>query len=629
LEALEDRMLLNNRFVVPVGVAVDNATTFGTLQDALSTAGLAPGNTIQIEPGSTPGNVTATSPPIANLTIAGDPAAPLSAIPQFTFSTVFTESSAQAGFTLQNVNVGIVNLGELLFNDNATVIGSVLTDLSSTAPDVITFGGTANILTNSTFASATAVTDGLVVIKTPAGGSANVISGDSFVNSSSATTAGLLSYAFGSAANVTDRVVGCTFTGSHVNIALNVGESVSGLTIEGNTITTSLFAGMDIVGVLPQNLRIVGNSIHLNSAGNGIEIGETGNGTLSSVIADNQVSTAGGTGLTIELSTGTTALTVEGNDFHNNKIGVDVGLFSTNGMVATIDLGGGTQGSVGQNNFRSFSANASFGAAAIEVEAGTGAQNSLSAQHNLFASGVIPANVVFDASSTKVLNVAGALTGNAALVATLYNEILKRPADLSNPSGAGSWVTLLNSHALTQAQVASDITHSTEALDAVVNGLYLRFLHRAADLPGQAADVQTLQNGGTIEQIIINLVTSREFANDIGSDAGFVESLYVGLLGRIASNAEVAGWLGLLPQLGRAQVANAILTSGEFRGDVVTQLYGAIPAPAVSVLSLLPPLLHRAVPPSASEVNGWVSLNLDALTLETDFASGTEFFLNG
>jgi hypothetical protein len=100
-------------------------------------------------------------------------------------------------------------------------------------------------------------------------------------------------------------------------------------------------------------------------------------------------------------------------------------------------------------------------------------------------------------------------------------------------------------------------------------------------------------------------------------------------LGRIASNAEVTGWLGLLSQLGRAAVANAILTSGEFRSDVVTQLYGATPAPAVSVVSLLPPLLHRAMPPSASEVNGWVSLNLDALTLETDFASGTEFFLNG
>jgi hypothetical protein len=70
---------------------------------------------------------------------------------------------------------------------------------------------------------------------------------------------------------------------------------------------------------------------------------------------------------------------------------------------------------------------------------------------------------------------------------------------------------------------------------------------------GQAAAVQSLQNGGTIEQITLNLVTSREYASDSGSDAGFVESLYVGLLGRMAANAEVSAWLGLLPQLGRGR----------------------------------------------------------------------------
>jgi hypothetical protein len=44
LEALEDRLMLNNRFVVPVGVPVDNATTFATLEDALSTSGLVAGS---------------------------------------------------------------------------------------------------------------------------------------------------------------------------------------------------------------------------------------------------------------------------------------------------------------------------------------------------------------------------------------------------------------------------------------------------------------------------------------------------------------------------------------------------------------------------------------------------------
>src|SRR5436305_1146554 len=84
LEALEERTLLNNRFVVPVGVPFDNTTNFATLEAALSTTGLVIGDTIQIEPGSAPGNLFSAAPPVANLTIQGDPAAPLAALPQFT-----------------------------------------------------------------------------------------------------------------------------------------------------------------------------------------------------------------------------------------------------------------------------------------------------------------------------------------------------------------------------------------------------------------------------------------------------------------------------------------------------------------------------------------------------------------
>src|SRR5262245_18316206 len=90
VEPVEERTLLNNRFVVPIGLPVDNATNFATVQAALAMPGLAKGDTIQIQPGSAPGNVTAAAPPVANLTIQGDPAAPLAAIPQFTVSTTFT-----------------------------------------------------------------------------------------------------------------------------------------------------------------------------------------------------------------------------------------------------------------------------------------------------------------------------------------------------------------------------------------------------------------------------------------------------------------------------------------------------------------------------------------------------------
>src|SRR5262245_50701401 len=76
LEALEERTLLNNRFVVPVGIPANNQTSFATLQAALATPGLTAGDVIQIEPGSAPGNLTnASLPAVANLTIQGDPSA--------------------------------------------------------------------------------------------------------------------------------------------------------------------------------------------------------------------------------------------------------------------------------------------------------------------------------------------------------------------------------------------------------------------------------------------------------------------------------------------------------------------------------------------------------------------------
>src|SRR5262245_7637921 len=72
LEALEDRIVLNNRFVVPYELPADDATTFHALSRALTKAGLAPGDVIQIEPNSAPGAITDSNlPSVTNLTIRG------------------------------------------------------------------------------------------------------------------------------------------------------------------------------------------------------------------------------------------------------------------------------------------------------------------------------------------------------------------------------------------------------------------------------------------------------------------------------------------------------------------------------------------------------------------------------
>src|SRR5262249_50668067 len=128
VEALEERTLLNNRFVVPVTITSDNATTFHTLQAALTTAGLAAGDVIQIEPGATPGTTaTADLPLLADLTTQGNPAAGTSEIPAFTVTDSVTITAAQAGFTLKNVQVHLDG-GGVTFNANGTITGSILTN---------------------------------------------------------------------------------------------------------------------------------------------------------------------------------------------------------------------------------------------------------------------------------------------------------------------------------------------------------------------------------------------------------------------------------------------------------------------------------------------------------------------
>jgi hypothetical protein len=218
------------------------------------------------------------------------------------------------------------------------------------------------------------------------------------------------------------------------------------------------------------------------------------------------------------------------------------------------------------------------------------------------------------------------LTGNAAFVQTLYFDLLHRLGDVTNASDAGGWVNSLNAGTITRQAVATGIARSPEALGVLVDGLYQKILDRPSDPTGRAGFVSFLQSGGTVEQVITMMVTSPEYNTLTGNnDTTFVQSLYTRLLGRTGSSLEVAGWVSLLPSIGRAGVANAFLHSTEFRTDYVEELYGFPPALPVSVVSIFPNLLHRTATPAATEVSGWVNSGLDMLTIEVAIAQSSEF----
>ncbi|HYV37973.1 MAG TPA: hypothetical protein VE988_19970 [Gemmataceae bacterium] len=623
LECLESRTLLNNRFVIPTALVPDNVTNFATLQAALTTAGLAAGNVIQIEPGSTPGNiVNANIPALANLTIQGDPAVAAAEVPAFGVNDAVTIAAAQAGITFQNVKMNLLG-GGLTFNANGTVARSVITDnFAGTALNfnAITQG---NLLSNVIVANSGAAAGDVVRVNTAAAAN-NLISGNTFV--STAAVDHVLLHYFG-ANTITDKVVGNTLIGnsgfSGRPLILVDALGMNGLSIQDNTLRDADSNQVAIaVGVGNQNITIARNTVNLTGATGtaGINVVGGGPNPTSVRLSDNIINTNGhGTGIQFlrTLSGGTLNARVEGNDLHTNLIGV---LISGNiaGSVTGIDLGGGSQGSLGGNNFRGFTGVASATAGAIVTSALT-ADGPISANLNLFGT-ANPETAIFDQGDTATLadvNAVGNLTGNPAFVQTLYCEFLKRPGDLGTLGDAGGWVSLLNSGTPANT-VANAIIRSPEALGLRVDSLYRQFLKRESDPAGRAAFVGLLQTGTTQEGAIKIITTSGEYHLLNGSDGSFVQSLAVNLLNRAAGTTnptELANWVAMVQAEGRATTVDSFLSSAEYRTVTLQHYYAD--------------LLNRSTPPAASEVNAWLGTGLDLLTIEVLFASGPEFQANG
>ncbi len=230
---------------------------------------------------------------------------------------------------------------------------------------------------------------------------------------------------------------------------------------------------------------------------------------------------------------------------------------------------------------------------------------------------------------------AGAILLNDAaderFVNALYVDFLGRSGVLPE---LAAWVSALPE--IGRSGVVNDIMRSTEALARQVNAYYLRFLGRAAVGDEEMGWVNALQSRAlTAEQVIADVLASAEFAGRAAMqfsgdppDTSFVKALYSLLLNRPA-DASLAGWVNAVPSLGRAGVANAFESSAEYRGGAVRTFYGDPTLTPFPYQPFLVNLLHRSAPPSASEVSAWVSSGLDLLSIQQDFASSEEFYLNG
>jgi hypothetical protein len=609
VESLEERAVLSTYYVVPG--AFDNTTTFDTLAHCLNQANIQAGDVIQIEPGSNPGHIVdGDIPNFKNLTIQGDPAADQTSIPYFYLDDHVSIGTSRQGFTFKHVQFDVTN-GTLQFLADATITDCHVKD--DFAGEAIEVDGPANaVITDSYFESDNSSSKQNNLLRVFPGVNSHIRITDNQFVALTGTDITLLNYT-GNTGD-TDVIAHNTFLDNTGSYALLSVQSVGAqsLTIQSNTFTDSSPVGGVAIEVVPpiQNLQIVDNVISIpTNANSGILVDPgLGGASTSMVIANNHIhaGTGGAIVFRAESPGVTLSAKVEGNDLRDNYDGI---LMQTGagGSVAGIDIGGGSLGSKGANDFRGDT----WAITAFPLAA----EGPVQAQNNIF-SVANPTTVIYDHNNNSQLASVVAtnpLTGNAAYVETLYLDFLHRAGDL-NPSDhdAAIWVNLLNT-GTPAAAVASGIARSGEGAGVAVDGLYHRFLGRDADPAGRAGFVSYLEAGGTLEGVSQAMLASPEYQSHFQTAGDFVQSLYQNLLHRTASTAEVNAWVGAMAQVGRTGVAQALLSSQEFRNWEVGDDYAQ--------------LLLRT--PSAAEVNGWASTGLDILTIDALFASSPEFQVNG
>jgi hypothetical protein len=427
------------------------------------------------------------------------------------------------------------------------------------------------------------------------------------------------------------RVTNNLFTQTGKPFAVE-GYSASDVLIQGNTFNLSGDATAGIRIVNSYGIEILNNIITIADGGLlswGIEafsIPSPDNRVTELTIENNVIDTGGsGIGLkAMKQSTvaGSLVITATENDFHNNYTGIDLlgdGLFA-----GSINLGfPQNPATPGANNFRGFDPDrAAFGRFAIFLHYAPFA--SVPARGNIWSvddpntvikDGVHNPTVGGGSGGTGTIDVGPTqLTSAQQYVQTLFAQFVGRPADAAEMD---LWVGTLQH--LGRAGVAGKIARSGEALARLVDKTYQRFLGRLPDDASRARWVRSLQAGGRVESLVATLLRSSEYFERVkgtfgDSNTSFVQSLYVNLRGRYATEAELtAGVLAL--RRGKAAFVSAAVNAREVRQREVRQYFARFE--------------HRAIDVTQDEIDVRANSRLDLLRVQIGFASSLVYYENG
>lgn len=550
-QALEPRQLLTALFVTPLDAATDT-THFHTLADAVAAAHAADVITLMDGAISDPGPVGLS---VAGITVQGDPNLPPSDFPRESFAVT------ASNITLRNLNVDDLNIA----------LGNTLTGTHVLKNNIV------NIDTGAA----------------PSGMGSNIydsnyITGICTFNGNTGGTA------------TSDMFINNTIV-SHVANALNFNHD-SGLLVQNNSLLSDGAAAegifLDNCGL---NTVIANNTVTLPNGIYGIYVQNSDNTADTIVVRNNTLSTnLKGSGVAINaFGDSNMQALVEGNNVQNNLDGVHY--MGSSGVIAT-DLGGGTLGSKGGNNFRTFT-NAAAGSGRYAILVDTGAStHSLSAHNNIFTPGVTLATVTHTNGATIDVT---ALAPSAAFVVTLYNSLLGRTPSVSDMNFWANTYTLSG-----QAAVVNGILHSAESFTRIVNSYYTTYLGHGGDPGGLTFWTNQLLAGASLESVQIGFLSSAEFIATHNSD--FVQSLYRAVLHRTADSTGFTYWYSQLPTLGLSGIAGSILNSGESRTDVISAYFKAY--------------LHRNA--GAGDVSFFLTQG-GFLNIQAQIFSSGEYFTNG
>jgi trimeric autotransporter adhesin len=162
---------------------------------------------------------------------------------------------------------------------------------------------------------------------------------------------------------------------------------------------------------------------------------------------------------------------------------------------------------------------------------------------------------------------------DVTFLCALYQDVLGRSADAA---GLSAYQVQLST-GTSRSTVAEELLTSTEYRGDLISSYYQQYLGRPADARGLATFLNLFSQGASEENVQAAIMGSAEFANrSEGSDNGFVTALYQDLLNRPADAAGLAAFTGQLAAgTTRSAVAEELLTSAEYRSDLINSYYQA------------------------------------------------------